>query len=64
MRYTLKESEINIIIDLLINKYKLSTRFLNKLYGEAEKNIAGEILEKFDYNSLDKVSLCRLIIIK
>ena len=64
MRYTLKESEINIIIDLLINKYKLSTRFLNKLYGEAEKNIAGEILEKFDYNSLDKVSLCRLIIIR
>ena len=33
MRYTLKDSEIKDVVDLLINKYELSTNFLNKLYG-------------------------------
>ena len=32
MRYTLKDSEIKEVVDLLINKYELSTNFLNKLY--------------------------------
>ena len=35
--YILKENQIDNIIDLLINKYQLSTKFLNKLYGESEK---------------------------
>ena len=48
MRYTLKDSEIKEVVDLLINKYELSTNFLNKLYGIEEKEIAGNILEKLD----------------
>ena len=64
MRCTLKENEIDNIIDLLINKYQLSTRFLNKLYGESEKDIAEQVLQKLDYRGLDKVSICRLIIIR
>ena len=54
MRYTLKDSEIKEVVDLLINKYELSTNFLNKLYGIEEKEIAGNILEKLDYMILDK----------
>ena len=64
MRYTLKDSEIKEVVDLLINKYELSTNFLNKLYGIEEKEIAGDILEKFDYMILDKYYLCRLIVLR
>ena len=64
MRYTLKDNEIKEVVDLLINKYELSTNFLNKLYGIEEKEIAGNILEKLDYMILDKYYLCRLIVLR
>ena len=64
LKLKLKDSEIKEVVDLLINKYELSTNFLNKLYGIEEKEIAGNILEKLDYMILDKYYLCRLIVLR
>lgn len=37
MRCVLTEEEINLTVDLLLNKYELSTNFLNKLFGREKK---------------------------
>lgn len=64
MRYTLTEEEINTTVDLLLNKYHLSTNFLNQLYGRQLKKDAESLLSELEYNELDRKNLCRLILIR
>ncbi|MBM7562512.1 DEAD/DEAH box helicase [Fusibacter tunisiensis] len=63
MRATLTDKEIDIAVDLLINKYKISTRFLNEFIGKQVKSQADYILKEMKQESFDKKSLCRMIII-
>lgn len=58
MRYTLTEKEINTTVDLLINKYELSTRFLNNMFGKDLKDNSQGILRKLEDSEVER----RLII--
>ncbi len=64
MRYTLTDEEVKITVDLLLNKYDISTNFLNELYGRQHKANTEAILSELQYNDLDKKQLCRLILIR
>lgn len=63
MRYTLNEEELKITVDLLLNKYDISTNFLNDLYGRRQKSDTETILLELQYNELDKKYLCKLLLI-
>jgi len=63
LRATLTDKEIDIAVDLLINKYNISTRFLNEFIGKQLKSQADYILKEMKQESFDRKSLCRLIII-
>lgn len=63
MRYTLSEKEINITVDLLLNKYEISTQLLNDLYGRRHKSDTEAILSELQHSELDKKNLCRLSVI-
>ena len=54
MRYTLSEKEINITVDLLLNKYEISTQLLNDLYGRRHKSDTEAILSELQHSELDK----------
>ena len=64
MRYDLNEEEIKITVDLLINKYGISTKFLNYLYGRNMKDSTQVILNELNYDNLDKEKLCRIYVIR
>lgn len=64
MRYTLNENEIKICVDLLIDKYELSTNFLNKLFGKRLRSASETILTELEFLEFDKRNLCRLFIIQ
>lgn len=64
MRYTLNEEELKITLDLLLNKYDISTNFLNKLYGRKQRDNTEAILLALQYIDLDRNYLCRLILIR
>ena len=64
MRYTLKEEEIKTTLDLLLDKYDISTNFLNELYGRQQRSNTEAILSELQYNDFDKKYLCRLILIR
>lgn len=64
MRYTLTDEEVKITTDLLLNKYDISTNFLNELYGRQHKANTEAILSELQYNDLDKKQLYRLILIR
>ena len=63
MRYTLNEEELKITVDLLLNKYDISTNFFNDLYGRRQKSDTETILLELQYNELDKKYLCKLLLI-
>ncbi|MFW6029255.1 MAG: DEAD/DEAH box helicase [Halanaerobiales bacterium] len=64
MRCILNENEIKTTVDLLLNKYELSTRFLNKLYGRELRADSEIILNDLQYIQFDKRNLCRLIVLR
>jgi hypothetical protein len=63
MRYTLNEKELEITVDLLLNRYEISTNFLNDLYGRRQKSDTEAILLELQYSELDKKNLCKLLLI-
>lgn len=62
MRCILTEEEIEITVDLLLNKYELSTKFLNKLYGDNFKSASKMILNEISNLDIEKEELCKLIV--
>lgn len=64
MRFTLNENEIKLTVDLLINTYDLSTKFLNKLYGHKIREASEIILNELEYIELNRKNICRLIVIR
>ncbi|MFD3156740.1 DEAD/DEAH box helicase [Haloimpatiens sp. FM7330] len=64
MRGTLSDEEIRLTVDLLINKYELSTKFLNKLFGRDLKEASSRILNEIEFIEVDKKNLCRLLVVK
>lgn len=64
MRYDLNEEEIKITVDLLINKYGISTKFLNYLYGRNMKDATQVILNELNYDNFDKETMCRIYVIR
>lgn len=63
MRYTLNEKELEITVDLLMNRYEISTNFLNDLYGRRQKSDTEAILLELQYSELDKKNLCKLLLV-
>lgn len=63
MRYKLNEEELKITVDLLLNKYDISTNFLNELYGRRQKSDTEAILLELQYNEFDKKHLCKSLLI-
>lgn len=64
MRYMLSEDEIKITLELLLNKYEISTNFLNDLYGRQQKSYTEAILSELQLSDFDKKYLCRLILLR
>ncbi len=54
--------EIEQAVDLLVNKYNLSTQLLNKLFNLREH--INELLKELDNRILDRAQLARLLVIK
>lgn len=64
MRYLLTDDEVKTIVDILLNKFELSTKFLNELYGRNLKDSTIEVLSGLNFNELDRKELCRLIVMR
>lgn len=64
MRNRLSKEEVEKTVDLLINKYNISTHFLNELYGVKAKKISGNVMKMKKGKELDRESLCRLLVIR
>lgn len=63
IRYLLENNEIEEIVEILLNKYNLSTRFLNELYGYNRREMANDLLNKAGNINLDRYNICKLIVI-
>lgn len=64
MRYLLNEDEIKKTVDLLLNQYELSTKFLNDLYGRKLKDATSAVLSELNFGDLDRKELCHLIVMR
>lgn len=63
MRYTLTEVEINDTVRLLIDRYNISTRMLNKLLDKKSRE-ESEFILKMNNIAIDRENLCRLLVIR
>ncbi len=64
MRCNLLEEEVDQIVDLLVNKYELSTYMINKLYGNSEKDATYEVLNNVQDILQGREGICRLLVLR
>ena len=63
MRYTLTEAEIEDTVKLLIDKYNVSTKMLNKLLDKKSRK-ESEFILNMNNIEITRDSLCRLLVIR
>jgi hypothetical protein len=62
MRIFPSEDEINTAVDLLVNKYGISTQKLNRMFGLREQ--ADRVLKRLDSRRLERDDVARLLILR
>ena len=56
------EDEINLASDLLVNKYKVSSQLLGRLFDTNQRDQANDILQSLGHTRLKAFDIARLLI--
>jgi len=62
MKYSPNSSEIKQAVELLVNKYNISSKLLGQLLGQEKINKANEILKKIDNSQMTQLKRAEMLI--